>query len=247
MLAWCSDIYLQNATVYETLSVAGVLKLPSASTLQRHLRTQPQAQSGHQAERYDEIGKLADELGLEGKEREVSICFDAVNVVGNFAFKMINGKHVFYGMVDPRDVQSLYRRRAPPRPLTAPIYRAPPAASSPTYRLPLRPEDAGKSAEETVKGMMASHVLVMQVTFAQDLSGKEKATESVVRRVSGFFAVQSECAERITEIFWRTVQELKERRLRVISCVCDGASGNRLFQKIGASPCPATATATALL
>ena len=61
VLAWCSNIYLQNATVYETLGVAGVLKLPSASAR----GALPAAAAVDLPGGRHEIGKLADELGLE--------------------------------------------------------------------------------------------------------------------------------------------------------------------------------------
>eukprot|EP00966_Prymnesium_polylepis_P131028 3030530-Prymnesium_polylepis.1 len=60
--------------------------------------------------------------------------------------------------------------------------------------------------------------------------------EKVIRRVVGVHAVRNCVAEELDVLFWQTVRNLKKRcDVRTVAGVCDGASVNRLFQKMNTS------------
>ena len=60
--------------------------------------------------------------------------------------------------------------------------------------------------------------------------------EKVIRRVVGVHAVRNCVAEELDVLFWETVRHLKKRcDVRTVAGVCDGASVNRLFQKMNSS------------
>ena len=84
------------------------------------------------------------------------------------------------------------------------------------------------SREAYIKEHVATHALVFQVA---ELSGQ---TEPIrFRQVVAVYGVTSLNAFKLDELFWEVVQNLHDwSAVRVVVCICDGASCNRLFQKM---------------
>jgi hypothetical protein len=73
-----------------------------------------------------------------------------------------------------------------------------------------------------------------QATVLANVSGD--MDEKVLRRVVGVHAVREAVAEDVDELFWDTVAHLKETcGARTVAAVADGASVNRLMQKMNAT------------
>ena len=71
-----------------------------------------------------------------------------------------------------------------------------------------------------------------------DVSNESRVNSDmdVLRHVVGVHAVADQKAEELNEIFWDTVAHLKEQcDVRVVAAVADGASINRLMQKMNAT------------
>jgi len=119
------------------------------------------------------------------------------------AFQVIGNKYVFYGIVDDARANVCFK----------------PSAKAP------------KSSEEKIKGMKATHILVMMASFLHDLSAY--SDESAIRRVVGMHAVSNLVAEQADELVWYTIAQLALKAMvRTRTTTCDGASCFRLQHKI---------------
>ena len=122
------------------------------------------------------------------------------------AFQVIGNKYVFYGIVDDARANVCFK----------------PSAKAP------------KSSEEKIKGMKATHILVMMASFLHDLSAY--SDESAIRRVVGMHAVSNLVAEQADELVWYTIAQLALKAMvRTRTTTCDGASCFRLQSSYAAS------------
>mmetsp|Transcript_9865 Transcript_9865/g.23974 ORF Transcript_9865/g.23974 Transcript_9865/m.23974 type:complete len:154 (+) Transcript_9865:977-1438(+) len=95
-----------------------------------------------------------------------------------------------------------------------------------TQTLQLWPKEVSES--DYLKSRVATHALVFQVA---ELSGATKPMR--FRQVVAIHGVVNLTAVTLHRLFWETVRNLQRRaHVRIVATVCDGASCNRLFQKI---------------
>ena len=140
--------------------------------------------------------------GLPPEKREMALLFDEINIVGDVAFKVVRGEYRFFGFIDVDTTASSVN-----------LYGG-------------EPKEISRA--EHVKQQVATHALVFQVA---ELSGETKPLR--FRQVVGIHGVTNLNAVTLNRLFWRTAFNLHYRsNVRVVVNICDGASCNRLFQKM---------------
>ena len=152
VLEICDRIRRASSSAYEMLTAYGMVSLPTADHLRRRA-AQVGSATGHDLARYDRIGAALDELKLEGGSREVVLLFDEINVVGNIAFKIVNGKYELYGLIDTVEADER-------------VFHGPPKADA-------------TASEEPFDGheLLATHALVFQVGRPEGGAGETSACE----------------------------------------------------------------------
>ena len=141
VLQMCVSVALTSRSAYASLRASLVMTLPSIDTVLRHAAV-TKSVSGHSAELYESVRAAA--AALPAWMREVALIFDEVSLVGELAFKVVNGEYRFFGMIDRHDLRPLF--------------------SNPG-RLATEDEAA------LLKAGMATHALVFQVA---ELSGAQR-------------------------------------------------------------------------
>ena len=140
---------------------------------------------------------------LPAHRREMALLFDEINIVGDVAFKIVNKEYEFFGFIDCEAATPNIYAKETENP--TPIPRA-----------------------EHIKRQIATHALVFQVA---ELSGLTQPLR--FRQVVGIHGVTSLNADILDTLFWQTVRNLHFiADVRVVVSICDGASCNRLFQKM---------------
>ena len=97
VLDWCTDVYGRNPGAYEHMALGGFLKLPDKDTCRKRA-ARVQATSGESKELMAKLkARVAD---LPAKRREMALLFDEVNILGDIAFKIVQGQYRFFGFID---------------------------------------------------------------------------------------------------------------------------------------------------
>lgn len=176
--------------------------------------------------------------GREGDQRDIVLLWDEINTIGVISFKVIKGRYQFYGLSDRPNPAQLFRDpKAKPqsrgaaleglRATHALVFQVRPDA------LPAHTGSAILCAPAHPHPPLSCLLLRAQACIVGDTSNGE---EKVVRRVVGVHAVRNCVAEELDVLFWDTVANLKEKcDATVVAGVCDGASVNRLQQKMNTS------------
>ena len=199
VLDWCTDVYRRNPGAYEHMSLGGFLKLPHADTVRKRAAT-ANLTSGECVALYEQLRDRV--AGLPPHQREMALLFDEINIVGDVAFKVVQGEYQFFGFIDTGfTTPNLYGQT---------------------------PEKVSRT--DYLKRQVATHALVFQVA---ELSGQSESENLRLRQVVGVYGVCDLNAVTLDELFWQTVRNLHLlANVRTVVCVCDGASCNRLFQKM---------------
>ena len=121
---------------YEAMAYGGLLQLPHERTVEKHSGA-AHSEAGHSERLYRGVGEAAKQLPEQARE-SCALIFDEINVVGDLAFKVLNGEYTFYGLVSDEIRAALF---VPPK---------------------------GASVEEQLKAKQATHALVFQVTTISD-------------------------------------------------------------------------------
>ena len=202
MIDLCNRVRRASGAAYEVLREFGVLTLPSANHL-RKVSAAVGETTGHDPKRYESIRDALDQLGLcAPHQREVVLLFDEINVVGDIAFKLVNGKYELHGLMDEEEGSH--------------VFQPPPAASN--------------DGASVLKDKVATHALVFQTCVLHH--DAVEAGGGFVRHIVGVHATHNAGAEEVDALFWDTIAHLKEiASVRVAASVCDGAGPNRLMQK----------------
>ena len=128
-------------------------------------------------------------------------------MVGELAFKVVNGEYTFFGLKDELELDALFG--------TSGLQTS---------------EDRSAAEREALKSTIATHALVFQVAELGETSKPRW------RRIVGIHAVNNLTAEKLHVLFHDTVANLWEDcGLQVVNAVCDGAGANRLMQKMQTS------------
>lgn len=134
----------------------------------------------------------------------MALLFDEINIVGDIAFKVVRGEYQFFGFVDVDGD----------------------GGASQLFRKSSSPVEM--SREEYLKKHVATHALVFQVA---ELEGKAEPLR--LRQVVAVYGVHSLNGAKLNDLFWQVVENLHVwSKVQVVVSVCDGASPNRLFQKL---------------
>ena len=199
VLQLCTDVYRASPGAYEQLWDGNILCLPNPDTCRKRAAT-ASAASGEYRELYDSLKERLH--GLPPHTREMALLFDEINIVGDVAFKIVNGEYRFFGFIDV-DGAASNMFGAPPKEITR---------------------------SEHLKRQVATHALVFQVA---ELSGETLSSNIRFRQVVGVHGVTNLNASMLHKLFWRTVRNLHFwSDVCVVVSICDGASCNRLFQKM---------------
>ena len=110
----------------------GMLQLPGVTTIKEHMG-KVNGEAGHSNVLYSGIREAAKSVS-EQDRRSCALIFDEINVVGDLAFKIVNGEYHFFGLVSEE--------------LRAQLFTGPPSGT----------------IEEQLKAKQATHALVFQVT-----------------------------------------------------------------------------------
>ena len=161
-----------------------------------------QITSGECRELFELLKKRLANLSPDAVQREMALLFDEINIVGDIAFKVKNKEYEFFGFIDVS------------------------VGATPDLYDTEVPKPISRS--EFIKKQIATHALVFQVA---ELSGE--TTPLRFRQVVGVYGVTALNADILDQFFWEVVSNLHFiSGVRIVVSICDGASCNRLFQKM---------------
>ena len=139
VLEFACAIYTSSKTAYAEAIAAGIMALPSLDYVKRKSRQGSTVGTGKDPTLAKRFGAELDEWGVPDKQRDICLIWDEVNLLGKLAFRVIGNKYHFFGIVDDTRADACFK----PKPGKAP-----------------------KTADDKIRDLKATHLLVLQAPLA---------------------------------------------------------------------------------